>query len=154
MCGLSRRGYLRADTRRWRALDVVKALDLPDSWIAAGFIRNAVWDHLHQIASSAPKGDVDVIWFDRDRADLGEDRRLEAALQAAEPPIAWSVKNQARMHTRNGDLRYTSATDAIRHWPETATAVAVRRCGAGGWEITAPFGLDDLLHLILRPTPR
>lgn len=64
------------------------------------------------------------------------------------------MKNQARMHTRNGDAPYVSAVEAMRYWPETATAVAARRYGLDGCEIGAPFGLDDLLNLILRPTPR
>jgi hypothetical protein len=37
-------------------------------------------------------------------------------------------------------------------WPETATAVAIR-LHDGALEIAAPFGLDDLFGLILRPTP-
>ncbi len=45
-----------------------------------------------------------------------------------------------------------SATDAMRYWPETATAVAVRRHGAGLCETAAPLGFDDLFGLILRPT--
>jgi hypothetical protein len=72
----------------------------------------------------------------------------------AAPSIGWSVKNQAWMHSRNGDAPYTSATDAMRYWPDTATAVAVRRNGPDACEVAAPFGLDDLLNLILRPTPR
>ena len=58
------------------------------------------------------------------------------------------------MHARNGDAPYHSATEAMLHWPETATAVAARRHGLDGCDIAAPFGLDDLLNLILRPTPR
>jgi hypothetical protein len=64
------------------------------------------------------------------------------------------VKNQARMHIRNGDAPYTSAVEAMRYWPETATAVAARRQGPDGCEIAVAFGLEDLLNLILRPTPR
>ena len=41
----------------------------------------------------------------------------------------------------------------MRYWPETATAVAVRATEAGAIEIAAPFGLDDLFALIVRPTP-
>ena len=82
-----------------------------------------------------------------------EDGKHEAALRAVEPSITWSVKNQARMHTRNGDAPYASATDAMRCWPETATAVAVRRTDNESCETAAPFGLDDLLNLVLRPTP-
>lgn len=145
---------LRADPLRWHLLEVVCALHLRDGWIAAGFVRNAVWDHLHDRAPSAPTGDVDVIWYDPMVTDPIEDRRYEAMLRATAPGIAWSVKNQARMHLRNDDQPYRSATEAMRHWPETATAVAVRRRGEAGCEIAAPLGLDDLVRLILRPTSR
>ncbi|OMG61366.1 hypothetical protein IL54_4727 [Sphingobium sp. ba1] len=57
------------------------------------------------------------------------------------------------MHHRNGDAPYTDVTDAMRHWPETATAVAVRLSRAGDIEINAPYGLDDLFALRLQPTP-
>lgn len=114
MSGGSRvKAIMRADPLRWHVLDVVRALRLPDSWIGAGFIRNAVWDHLHQRPPSPPSGDVDVIWHDPRRTDPTEDRALETALRLAEPFFTWSVKNQARMHTRNGDAPYASATDAM-----------------------------------------
>ena len=145
---------LRADPLGWHVLDVVRALRLPDGWIGAGFVRNAVWDHLHQRPPSPLTGDVDVIWHDPGRTDPAEDRRLEAVLRAAEPSVSWSVKNQARMHARNGDAPSPSATEAMCFWPETATAVAVRRHGLDGFAVAAPFGLDDLLNLVLRPTPR
>ncbi len=85
---------------------------------------------------------------------MSTDRQLEVALRAAEPAAAWSVKNQARMHLRNGDAPYASAVEAMRGWPETATAVTARRRGPDGCEVAAPFGLEDLLGLALRPTPR
>jgi hypothetical protein len=71
-----------------------------------------------------------------------------------DPGVHWSVKNQSLMHVRNDDPPYTSAVDAMRFWPETATAVAVRHTGQGPVEVAAPFGLDDLFDLIVRPTPR
>ncbi|MEH3041599.1 MAG: nucleotidyltransferase family protein [Sphingomonas paucimobilis] len=145
---------LRADPLRWHLLGLVRDLDLRDGWIGAGFVRNAVWDQLHGRTASPPTGDVDVLWHDPRRPDATEDRRLEAMLRAVGPDVAWSVKNQARMHLRNGDAPYASVADAMRCWPETATAVAVRRIGETGCEVTAPFGLDDLMRSILRPTPR
>ena len=145
---------LRADPVRWQLLGVVSGLGLPDCWIGAGFVRNAVWDYLHQRPLSPLCGDVDVIWYDPNRTDPSEDRRQEATLRSVEPTITWSVKNQARMHARNADSPYTSASDAMRYWPETATAVAARRLGIDGCEIAAPMGLADLFGLILRPTPR
>lgn len=143
---------LRADCHRWHLLEVVAALDLPDGWIGAGFIRNAVWDYLHGRPPLAPDGDVDVIWFDRAQTDPAVDRVYEARLAEIEPSVLWSVKNQARMHIRNADQPYASAVDAMRHRPETATAVAARRHGDALCEVAAPLGLDDLFVLVLRPT--
>ena len=132
----------------------VHSLGMPDCWIGAGFIRNAVWDRLHGRPVGRLLGDVDVLWFAPDKAGPAEDQRLEATLRSLEPAVAWSVKNQARMHLRNGDAPYASTSDAMRFWPETATAVAVRQAERGGFEIAAPFGLADLFGLVLRPTPR
>lgn len=56
------------------------------------------------------------------------------------------------MHLRNADDPYLSATDAMRFWPETATAVGARMGPDGSCEIAAPLGLEDLLGLIIRPT--
>ncbi len=53
-----------------------------------------------------------------------------------------------------GDAPNASAVDAMRFWPETATAVAVRRTADGPCEIAAPPGLKDLFGLVLRPAPR
>mgnify|MGYP003946493695 CR=1 FL=1 len=145
---------LLADPVRQRLIALVHSLDLPDCWIAAGFIRNAVWDFLHGRAPSLPSGDVDVIWFDSSRNSADIDLELENRLKNSDDSIAWSVKNQSRMHTRNDDAPYQSSIDAMRFWPETATAVAVRCTGHGNLELAAPFGLNDLYQAIVRPTPR
>jgi hypothetical protein len=142
------------DPLRMRTLERVRALGLPDCWIGAGFVRNLVWDHLHGHAGPPLPQDVDVIWFDPAHPEPERDRALEAALRDADGSVAWSVKNQARMHRRNGDAPYRSALDAMRCWPETATAVAVRLARPGVIDVAAPFGLDDLFGLIVRPTPR
>lgn len=58
------------------------------------------------------------------------------------------------MHAQNGDKPYLSATDAMRYWPETATAVAVALREKGSCEVAEPLGLDDLFDLIIRPAGR
>jgi hypothetical protein len=145
---------LRNDLWRLHLLDLVANLGLPDCWIAAGFVRNAVWDDLHDRPPSPLITDVDVIWFDPTCGYAQRDRELEASLLRAEPSTHWSVKNQARMHTRNADAPYTSATDAMRYWPETATAVAARLSNCSDIEIASPLGLEDLFGLVLRPAGR
>lgn len=142
--------WIRADPVRWDLLGHVRELGLPDCWVAAGFVRNMVWSRLHG-GKSPRSGDVDVIWFDRDDLAEARDQALEARLQRFAPGIDWSVKNQARMHRRNGDAPYASAEDAMRFWPETATAIGVRRTVDDRCELIAPFGVDDLMALTLRP---
>ena len=143
---------LRGDAPRMDMLAAVEALDLPDCWVGAGFVRAAVWDHLHGYAASPWDADVDVVWFDPARASSTVDRALEAALAASYATASWSVKNQVRMHVRNDDAPYASTADALRHWPETTTAVAVRRA-ADRLDVLAPFGLADLFAMLIRPTP-
>jgi hypothetical protein len=146
-------GILEAHADLHALLCHVETLCLPDSWVGAGFVRNSVWDVLHGSRIDASRlNDIDVIFFDP--SDAGEEREadLERRLRQVAPGFAWSVKNQARMHGRNGDRPYSDTFDAIAHWPETATAIAARRV-QGRIEIIAPHTINDLLNLIVRPTP-
>jgi uncharacterized protein len=135
------------------ALTAVRALALPDCWIGAGFVRAAVWDHLHGFATPTPLADIDVVWFDPAHLGPDIDAALERRVSATLPGLPWSVTNQARMHERNGDPPYLSTSDALRHWPETATAVAVALSATDEVTLTAPLGIDDLLAMVVRPTP-
>jgi hypothetical protein len=116
-------------------------------------VRNLVWDHLHGFERPTPLNDIDVVWFDRTRTDFELDAALTAQLMALQPDLPWSVRNQARMHERNGDPPYLSTADAMRHWPETATAIAARLLPDDVIEIVSPLGLDDLVNLTVRPSP-
>ena len=148
------KALIGADPVRMSILSLVQSLGLPDCWVGAGFLRSAVWDHLHQRAHSPLPSDIDVIWFDPGRATVQTDTELEACLRNMDASYNWSVKNQARMHLRNSDTPYASAIDAIRFWPETATAIAIRLDSQGALEVAAPLGLEDLLQLVVRPTAR
>lgn len=144
---------LSDDAIRMQALYAVRALKLSDGWIGAGFVRDAVWDSLHGYGQRPVSGDVDVVWHDAERCDPAQDCALEEKLRQHACVFNWSVRNQARMHQRNGDVPYLSTENALRYWPETATAVAVRAAGPERIEIIAPYGLSDLFELRLRPTP-
>ena len=146
--------HIASDPVRMQILRQVRALNAPDCWVAAGFVRSLVWDRLHQRSCSPLPDDIDVIWYDPEQTDARTDQSLQASLSAMDNEVKWSVKNQARMHARNGDAPYMSATDAMVYWPETATAVAVRLSAQDEIEIAAPFGLADLFALVVRPSPR
>ncbi len=146
------RAWLAADAWRMACLEALAEVDLPDAWIGAGFLRSLVWDRLHGFAEPTPLDDVDVVYFDP-AAGAEDEPAIEAQLRALLPEVPWSVRNQARMHERNGDLPYRDTEDALRHWLETPTAVAARLEPGGKVALLAPFGLDDLFAMLLRPTP-
>ncbi len=69
------------------------------------------------------------------------------------PNIPWSVKNEARMHTINNFSPYTSSQDAISKFPETATALGIKLDHENKLFLIAPYGLDDVINLEVKPTP-
>lgn len=148
-------GLVEKDPWMMGVLRAAASLGLPDWWIGAGFVRNKVWDTLHnyQRPTARPGMDVDVVYFDKEKTDPREDRELELLLYSLKPGVPWSVKNQARMHEQNEDPPYKSSADAISQWPETATCVGIKLRGNRRLELIAPQGLDDITGLRVRPNP-
>jgi len=145
--------FLRGQSCIVSLLRSVAALRIPDCWVGAGLIRNAIWDYLHGFpAEPVAESDVDVVYCDHSDESLERDLTIQMRLLDEFPNVPWSVHNQARMHERNGDAPYRNTEDAIRCWPETATAVAARILG-DNVEVIAPHGIDDLVSMIVRPTP-
>ena len=144
---------LKRDPVRWYALGLVERLNVDTACIGAGFVRNLIWDHFHGVQTDCREGDIDVLWFNRETVSPQADRALERTLNRLDPSFDWSVKNQARMHLRNQDRPYDDVADAMRFWPETATAIAAKRRG-NDCDLIAPFGFDDLQNMILRPTSK
>lgn len=139
----------------WRC-DVLKAvarLRVPDCWVGAGFIRSFVWDRLSGMPPSVPE-DVDVIYYSPQATEESHEKAYDRELAGLMPGVPWSCKNQARMHVKAGvQTPYKDTEDGLRHWTETATAVAARWNADGQIEILAPFGLADLFGMVVRPTP-
>ena len=143
---------MRATPACRSALAALRSIDLPDAWIAAGLVRNAVWDERHGFTFSMPE-DIDLIYFGPLDPAGQREPEIESKLRILAPGLPWSARNQTRMHARNGHAPYRSSTEAMAHWVETATAVGVRLAPDGSLEIAAPHGLADLDALILRPGP-
>ncbi len=144
---------IKNNSWQMEALKAACSLGLPDWLIGAGFVRNPVWDKLHDLNKQTAIPDIDIAYFDL--SDLSEETetRYQDILNQ-QMPFAWSVTNQARMaEINNQSKRYISTEDAIAHWPETATAVGVRMLPDASLEIISPYGLEDLFSLKLRMTP-
>jgi uncharacterized protein len=142
-------------------LERTPALDLPDWYLGAGAVANTVWNHIHGFDPEHGIDDYDLVYFDA--SDLSDDAehdvrgRIDMLFADIDGPF--HVTNEARVHLWYEEkfgtpiAPYASTADAITTWPTTATSIGVRRTVAG-FEVCAPFGLDDLFALVVRPNPK
>lgn len=141
---------MRSNEELIEDLQLVQQLNLPNWWIAAGYVRNYVWDYLHGHKERTKLNDVDVIYYDPTNISISLEAELEDRLKQKKPAYQWSIKNQARMHLKNNDLPFVNVEDAMKRWPETATAVGIRLSDENEFAVIAPHGLDDLFNLVVR----
>ena len=145
--------WITQDEARMQALRAVKTLGLEDECLAAGFVRNLVWDRLHGYQQTTPLNDIDVVYFNphdlNPLTDLDYEQRLNAIVA-----LPWSVKNQARMHLKYGRAPYRSTRDAISYWVETETAIGVRLDEHDALELVAPLGVDSLFAFTISANPQ
>ncbi len=136
-------------------------IGLPDCWLVAGCLAQTVWNDAFGLPATHGISDIDLVYFD------GED--LSAEAEAGHAVLVrtlfadlglWiDVKNEARVHLwyaeKFGNVLapYVSTGDAITTFPTTATAVGVQP-RADGLHVFAPYGLSDLLGLIVRPNKK
>lgn len=144
---------IRDDKWMMDILWAAKSLKLPEWWVCAGFVRSKIWDTLHGFTERTSLSDVDIIYFDASNISEAVEKQLEFQLKQLLPSIPWSVKNQARMHVVNNIPPYVSSVDAISKFPETATALGLKLDEQDQVVLTAPCGIDDVLGMIIKPTP-
>ncbi|WP_424767899.1 nucleotidyltransferase family protein [Paenibacillus sp. sgz302251] len=143
---------IKVDERMMNILRTVGTLGLPDWCVCAGFVRSKVWDYLQGLQETRLP-DVDVVYFDAESTDESMEKEYERILIDLDSSVPWSVKNQARMHTKSGHAPYTSTADGLSHFPEVCTAIGVYLNSNGEVNLVAPYGVEDLIKLIVRPTP-
>lgn len=131
---------IESDPLRLQALRAVSQLGLTDCMIAAGFVRNAIWDS--QYGLSSPLNDIDVVYFCRQDTAESRDQALQQQLNRLLPGLPWSVKNQARMHHNNGDRPYCNTLDAMQYWPEKQTSIGLSLDARGNIIVHHCFALS------------
>ncbi|KGE18957.1 hypothetical protein PWYN_06040 [Paenibacillus wynnii] len=128
-------------------------------YIGAGCLVQTVWNELTGRPLNYGISDIDIIYFnDNDLSYAAENKVVERAKTLfSHLPFPVDIKNQARVHLWYQDkfgieLRpYSSLEDAINSWPTTATCLGARLNSDHRWQIYAPYGLEDLFGLIVRP---
>lgn len=142
---------VRSDPWIMDLLRAVRAIHLQKWSIAAGVIRNKVWDHLHGHCDRTLPADIDVLFYDRDRTDATYEADIESQLAATVPGVRWEAVNQAAVHLYTKDAPYESIEQAMSRWADPVTAVGVHLTDEEQIVVMAPFGLRDLFGLLVRP---
>lgn len=144
---------IAADPDMMAILTIIRDLDLKDSWLAAGAVRNFIWNILTGKSGFDRDTDVDVVFYDP-TVTYEETVVLEQSLRQRYPQYRWELKNQVYMHIHSPQTEpYTSSQDAVSKYPETCMALAVRLLPDQQLELFAPYGLADVLDFQVRPTP-
>jgi hypothetical protein len=147
-----------------QVLRTVRDLDLPDGMVFSGAVYQPVWNHLTGRAPDYGIKDYDVAYHDAsDTSYAAEDVVIRRVAAAFEPPLRdlVEVRNQARVHLWfeqkfGADEPYpplVSSADALKRFVATAFCVGVRLEADDRLSVQAPFGLEDLFALRLRPNP-
>ena len=154
---------VRASPRLMRVLEAARALALPDWRIVSGAVYQTVWNALTGRDPDYGIKDYDLFYFDgSDLSYEAEDQVIRRAAAAFAPDLTALVeaRNQARVHlwfaARFGEpySPLHCSDEALERFVCPAFGVGVRLEADGRIDIAAPFGLDDLFAMRLRPNPR
>lgn len=153
---------VRADPGLMHVLQTVRTLDLPDWRLVSGAVYQAAWN----ARTGRPAGygikDYDLAYFDgSDLSYEAEDVVIKQVAAAFDEPFRSQVevRNQARVHlwfqNRFGEPYEPlgSTDEALGRFVAPTFAVGVRLEPDDAITVAAPFGLEDVFSMTIRPNP-
>jgi hypothetical protein len=152
---------LRRSAPLMQVLATARELNLPDWLIFSGAIYQRVLNDRTGRDLDYGIKDYDLGYFDPDISWDAEDAVIRRVANAFEPPLREmvEVRNQARVHVwfegKFGEAYspLTHTAEAVDRFVSPLFAVGVRLEPDDRMTIVAPFGLEDLFGLRLRPNP-
>lgn len=153
---------VRADPGLMHVLTTVRGLGLSDWRVFSGAVYQSVWNAVTGRPAGYGIRDYDLGYFDPDVSWDAEDVVIKRVAAAFDQPFRdmVEVRNQARVHLwfegKFGEpYEALAETDeALARFVAPAFAVGVRLEDDDAISVAAPFGLDDVFSLTLRPNPR
>jgi len=154
-------GIVRADPGLMHVLTTVRGLGLNDWRVFSGAVYQSVWNAVTDRPAGYGRKDYDLGYFDPDTSWDAEDLVIKRVAAALDEPFRSEVevRNQARVHLwfpdRFGEPyeALTGTDEALARFVAPAFAVGVRLERDDTISIAAPFGLEDVFSLTLRPNP-
>ncbi|WP_336029658.1 nucleotidyltransferase family protein [Geodermatophilus sp. FMUSA9-8] len=141
-------------------LERAPALGAGEWWLTAGLLFQTAWNGLTGRPPGTGIRDADLSYWDDDPSWDAEDAVIRRGAELfADLAVPVEIRNQARVHLwyagRFGTAPpapFRSCTDAVDVFAAPCCAVAVT-VEDGRPRLYAPFGLGDLLGLVVRPNP-
>jgi hypothetical protein len=131
-------------------------IKLNNWYVAGGCVTQTVWNQRMGLDPLYGLRDVDLIYFDEDEDAPGEAKNQKRIADLfSDLTIGVDTKNQALVHTWYSRKfgysipAYKSTEDGIKTWL-SAFAVGVQP-STGELKIFAPFGLEDLFSMKIKP---
>ncbi|MFA6270227.1 MAG: nucleotidyltransferase family protein [Candidatus Paceibacterota bacterium] len=135
------------------------SLEMKNWYLTAGCLAQTIWNHKHRYDLNYGIGDYDLVYFDdSDLSYEAEDKFIKKSKKIF-GDISIEIRNQARVHLWYEKHfgfpidPFLSIEDAISQYPTTATAVGVR-LENDELKIYAPYRLNDLMQLVVRPNKK
>lgn len=131
--------------------------DFKNYYLAAGCINQTIFNYYHNYDLDYGIGDYDIVYYDEDTSYEKEDiiiKDLKERLKHLD--LKFDIKNEKRVHIwynekyKTNRKEYESVEDAISKWGTTITYLGVRMEN-NKLIVCAPYGLNDLFNLIIRP---
>jgi uncharacterized protein len=152
---------VRADPDLMTVLEGVRDEGLNDWLIFSGAVYQSVWNHLTGRPPGHGVKDFDVGYFDDDYSWDAEDAVIRRVAARFDEPLKSrvEVRNQRRVsewfpQKFGQDWPPVSQTaEALERFVAPAFAVGVRLEPDDRLTIEAPFGLDDVFAMVIRPNP-
>jgi hypothetical protein len=150
---------VRADAQLMQLLTVGRRVNLPQWRLVAGCVYQTVWNSLTGRPRGTGINDYDLIYFDDRELSKEAENAAEVEVRELLPdlPAPLEVRNQARVHLWFEDyfgIPYaplSCAEEAIDRYASRTHAVGIRLGEDGVLDVYAPFGLEDIFAMIMRP---
>ncbi len=152
---------VRSDPDLMSVLTAVRVLGLNDWLVFSGAVYQAAWNDVTGRAPGYGVKDFDVGYFDEDVSWEAEDAVIKRVAAAFEEPLRSrvEVRNQRRVsewfEAKFGEPYppIEDTAEALTRFVAPAFAVGVRLEDDDEITVVAPFGLDDVFDMRIRPNP-
>jgi len=147
---------IRADPVLMSVLSLLRDAALPQWRLVSGCLYQTVWNVLTHRPRGTGIQDYDVIYFDAGHLSWEAE---DAVIRRVTADVPLQIRNQARVHLwyeQHFGMPYAallSADEALMRYPVTVQAIGVRLENDGRLDTIAPFGLDDVFAMAMRPNP-